>query len=158
MWFVISGRRHGSVGRALACCARGARFNPQCGHIGLRIPKQHPCILQRELRTVEPIYVPCQMWVVCFNPAWSYRRETLSSEVPCIWCSMQGQVKDTTQGVNVWPAVDSQPWLCSPPIWGELLRQLSMHTRQDIYKDEKYETNRAQSLWHMHSHGYLDWR
>ncbi len=76
-------------------------------HIGLHAPRQHSCILPRELRTTEPIYAPWHMWVVCCNLAWSYRRGTLSSEAPCIWCSMQRQVKDTTQGVNVQPAVDS---------------------------------------------------
>ncbi len=103
------GRRHGSVGRAHPGGARGPWFNPQCGHIGLCAPgqhiglftlRQHSCILPRELRTFQPIYanICWQMWVVCCNPAWSYRRWTLSSEVPCIWCSMPGQVKDTTQG------------------------------------------------------------
>ena len=34
----------------------------------------YSCILPRELRMVEPIHVPWQMWVVCCNPVWSYRR------------------------------------------------------------------------------------
>ena len=87
-----------------------ASLIPGCGNIGLcaprqhivlHVPRQHSCILLWELRTIEPIYVPWRMWMVCCNLAWSYRRGTLSLEVLCIWCSMPGQVRDTTQGVNV---------------------------------------------------------
>ena len=53
-------------------------------------------------------------------------------EVPCIWYSIPEQVKDTTQGVGVQPAVDSQSQLChiSPSWHGEsCLITIHAHTQ-----------------------------
>ena len=50
-------------------------------------------------------FVPWQVWAIYCNQAWSSHRETLSSEMPCIWCSFPRTVK----GIDVKPVVDSQP-------------------------------------------------
>ena len=78
---------------------------------------------------------PWHMWVVCCNIAWSYRRGILGFDVPRIWCSMPGQVKDTMQGK-----------MCNCcarglPIWGELLRYLSAHTPFLQYTPKEQNAN-----------------
>ncbi len=100
------------LGENIVQCVRGLGFESWSGHLGMCTLRQYSSILYRELeleRFSQHVFPSRSMLVICCNPDLVLLQGTLTMEAHYIWCSVLRQVKDTAHGVNVQPAVDSQP-------------------------------------------------